>query len=232
MIRSRILVIYRYAQTLLRHPIDTLVLGCTHYPVLKDSIQKVVGNSIQLVDSPMGLITELEQEFDLSVEKGPAEIHVVCTGSDGPSGGPHDEASFASDPEIHPAGGLGPIDPILKEDLFMIKGIYGTMYYVANIKQAIDFYRSTLGLKPTSESEDWTEFELGGAELCLHSTRPEGNYPLNGLVIFEAHELKKLFEKLKSQGLYVFNLHEVYPEAWTFHMRDHNGNEHTFYGHP
>ncbi len=31
--------------------IDTLVLGCTHFPVLKDSIAKVVGPEVALVDS-------------------------------------------------------------------------------------------------------------------------------------------------------------------------------------
>ncbi|PKN77757.1 MAG: glutamate racemase [Candidatus Cloacimonetes bacterium HGW-Cloacimonetes-1] len=31
--------------------IDTLVLGCTHYPLLKETIQKVVGDKVQLVDS-------------------------------------------------------------------------------------------------------------------------------------------------------------------------------------
>lgn len=30
---------------------DTMVLGCTHFPLLKNAIQNVVGNSIQLVDS-------------------------------------------------------------------------------------------------------------------------------------------------------------------------------------
>lgn len=114
----------------------------------------------------------------------------------------------------------------------MIKGIYGTMYYVSNMKQAIDFYRSTLSLKPTSESEEWTEYDLQGHKLCLHGTRPEGNYPLNGILIFEAKDIKALFEKLKSQGLNVFSLHEVQPGFWTFHLRDHNGNEHSFYGTP
>lgn len=31
--------------------IDSLVLGCTHYPILKDVIQKVVGKNVKLVDS-------------------------------------------------------------------------------------------------------------------------------------------------------------------------------------
>src|SRR5438067_6924410 len=35
----------------LRSNIDTLVLGCTHYPILRDVIQQTVGDSVQLIDS-------------------------------------------------------------------------------------------------------------------------------------------------------------------------------------
>ena len=31
--------------------IDSLVLGCTHYPVLKDVISDVIGKDIRLIDS-------------------------------------------------------------------------------------------------------------------------------------------------------------------------------------
>lgn len=31
--------------------IDTIVLGCTHFPLIKDDIQKFVGNNIKLIDS-------------------------------------------------------------------------------------------------------------------------------------------------------------------------------------
>lgn len=31
--------------------IDTLILGCTHYPILRNTIQKVVGKKVHLVDS-------------------------------------------------------------------------------------------------------------------------------------------------------------------------------------
>jgi len=34
-----------------RSSIDTLVLGCTHYPILRDVIQEVVGSEVELVDS-------------------------------------------------------------------------------------------------------------------------------------------------------------------------------------
>jgi len=45
------LTIKEYLTSFLKHGIDTLVLGCTHYPILKTSIQKFVGNKITLVDS-------------------------------------------------------------------------------------------------------------------------------------------------------------------------------------
>lgn len=35
----------------LKNKIDCLVLGCTHYPYLIPQIQKIVGNSIQIIDS-------------------------------------------------------------------------------------------------------------------------------------------------------------------------------------
>lgn len=40
-----------YLQPLLRHGIDTLVLGCTHYPLLKKTLRAVLGEGVQLVDS-------------------------------------------------------------------------------------------------------------------------------------------------------------------------------------
>lgn len=38
-----------------RDGIDTLILGCTHYPLLRTAIQRVVGDSIALVDSAAAL---------------------------------------------------------------------------------------------------------------------------------------------------------------------------------
>ncbi len=45
------------AEMLVRHylssrpEIDTLILGCTHYPVLRQTLQRAVGDAVQLVDS-------------------------------------------------------------------------------------------------------------------------------------------------------------------------------------
>lgn len=40
----------RYLNELLQYDIDTLVLGCTHYPLIRHTIQKVVGDQITLVN--------------------------------------------------------------------------------------------------------------------------------------------------------------------------------------
>ena len=44
-------VLREYLRPLQRSRIDTLVLGCTHYPLLKDAIRKVTQGNIALVDS-------------------------------------------------------------------------------------------------------------------------------------------------------------------------------------
>jgi glutamate racemase len=40
-----------YLEPLIDHGIDTLVLGCTHYPILRGTIEQVVGEGVQIVDS-------------------------------------------------------------------------------------------------------------------------------------------------------------------------------------
>jgi glutamate racemase len=52
-----------YLQDIMRMGIDTLVLGCTHYPILKRTIQKVVGPDITLVDSADAIIPHLLRDL-------------------------------------------------------------------------------------------------------------------------------------------------------------------------
>lgn len=49
--RVTIAVLKHYLRPLLKHRIDTLVLGCTHYPLLKRAIREVVDGRVALVDS-------------------------------------------------------------------------------------------------------------------------------------------------------------------------------------
>ena len=54
----------RYLKTLLEEGVDTLVLGCTHYPLLKGVISKVMGEGVALIDSA------LETALDVSTYMG------------------------------------------------------------------------------------------------------------------------------------------------------------------
>lgn len=49
-----------YLNDLKKHRIDTLILGCTHYPLLKPLIQKVMGEKINLVDSAVPTVKNLD----------------------------------------------------------------------------------------------------------------------------------------------------------------------------
>jgi glutamate racemase len=45
------MIIRRYLHPLKAKQIDTLVLGCTHYPLLKHLIQPRIGRRVKLIDS-------------------------------------------------------------------------------------------------------------------------------------------------------------------------------------
>lgn len=57
------LVVFRYVQPLMKTGIDTLILGCTHYPILKSAISKVTGGQIELVDSGEAIADLIAQDI-------------------------------------------------------------------------------------------------------------------------------------------------------------------------
>jgi glutamate racemase len=55
------MVAEKYLAPLRESAVDTLVLGCTHYPLLKDTIGHVMGEHVTLVDSAEAAATEAAQ---------------------------------------------------------------------------------------------------------------------------------------------------------------------------
>jgi glutamate racemase len=47
------LVARRYLKDIIHSRVDTLLLGCTHYPLLKDILSKVMGKDVTIVDSAL-----------------------------------------------------------------------------------------------------------------------------------------------------------------------------------
>ena len=44
-----------------QHPIDALVLGCTHYPIMEPIIQSVMGDSVKLISSGPAVAETVEK---------------------------------------------------------------------------------------------------------------------------------------------------------------------------
>lgn len=58
-----LLTAQRYLQVMKDADIDTLILGCTHYPLLKDIIRKVLGDGVILVDSAEEIAIEVAKNL-------------------------------------------------------------------------------------------------------------------------------------------------------------------------
>jgi glutamate racemase len=57
-------LIARYAQPLLARGADTLVLGCTHYPFLREGIAAVVGPNVALIDTGAAVARQLLRRLE------------------------------------------------------------------------------------------------------------------------------------------------------------------------
>ncbi len=72
-------LIRQYTLPLLAEGADTIVLGCTHYPFVKDAIQDIVGKEITLIDTGAAVAKQLKRQLEekdlLSTSKQKAEVH-------------------------------------------------------------------------------------------------------------------------------------------------------------
>jgi len=52
-------IVKKYLKPLMARKIDTLILGCTHYPLLKSVISKVAGKEVKIIDSASSVADEV-----------------------------------------------------------------------------------------------------------------------------------------------------------------------------
>jgi len=77
------MIVRRYLHPLKEAQIDTLVLGCTHYPLLKEIIQPRIGKKVHLIDSSIEVAkavkTHLDQNAHLSksLERNTENLYYV-----------------------------------------------------------------------------------------------------------------------------------------------------------
>ena len=76
------LAVRKYLEPLLEARVDTLILGCTHYPVIRDLIQQEAGMDVRLIDSGeetalvvQSMLSELNMQRKLA-EPGHVDFYV------------------------------------------------------------------------------------------------------------------------------------------------------------
>ncbi|MCB0385172.1 MAG: glutamate racemase [Bdellovibrionales bacterium] len=57
------LVVHRYLSPLKGAGVDTLIMGCTHYPVLREAMAKVMGQDVTLVDSGEAIARQMSEDM-------------------------------------------------------------------------------------------------------------------------------------------------------------------------
>jgi glutamate racemase len=62
------MIVRKYLLPLKTRQIDTLILGCTHYPLLKKVIQRKIGRRVQLVDSSISVSASVKAFLAHNVE--------------------------------------------------------------------------------------------------------------------------------------------------------------------
>jgi glutamate racemase len=76
-------MIVRYLEPMLADGIDTLVLGCTHYPLLSDAIARMLKRQVMLVDSAQNCARAVEGILDQQSLRVPppnrGELYVALT---------------------------------------------------------------------------------------------------------------------------------------------------------
>jgi lactoylglutathione lyase len=72
--------------------------------------------------------------------------------------------------------------------------------FVADMEQAVRFYRETLGLPLKFQSPDWSEFVTGETTLALHpasSQNPAGKIQLG----FRVRDIEAFYREMTAKGL-------------------------------
>ncbi|MES2309119.1 MAG: glutamate racemase, partial [Verrucomicrobiota bacterium] len=77
------LILKEYLDSMIIEKVDTLVLGCTHYPLLKQRLQWIVKEQMTLVDSAENMAKDLKATLEnhgllsLEKERGSTRIYVT-----------------------------------------------------------------------------------------------------------------------------------------------------------
>lgn len=69
------MIVEQYLKPLKEQRVDTVLLGCTHYPLLKDTIRHVMGNDVAIVDSALSCAETVKALLHEQGLKAPKKTH-------------------------------------------------------------------------------------------------------------------------------------------------------------
>ena len=69
----------RYLNSLLKRKIDTLVLGCTHYPLIKGILKRICGEEVELIDSAEAVAEEVCRVLPAKREDGVGAVRILVS---------------------------------------------------------------------------------------------------------------------------------------------------------
>lgn len=83
---STTLIVKHYLQRLSISLVDTIILGCTHYPLLRNVIKQQVGDMVAIIDSASACVAEVEEQLKkhdlLASEKLADHVYFVSDDSE------------------------------------------------------------------------------------------------------------------------------------------------------
>jgi glutamate racemase len=73
-----------YCEPLLAAGVDTAILGCTHYPIVRSVLQRALGRTVTLISSGQAIADEVERELsarglDNEIDRR-GSYRFLCTG--------------------------------------------------------------------------------------------------------------------------------------------------------
>lgn len=107
----------QHIEPLLAQGADTLVLGCTHFPFLRDTIQRIVGSSVTLIDPAEAVARELVRRLS----------QLTPTDSAG-SAGEVREAANTSTPQASPSSAKGQVRFFTSGDVAQVQAVVSHLW--------------------------------------------------------------------------------------------------------
>jgi len=72
-------LLHEYIDPMILQGVDTLVLGCTHYPFLYATIKRIFGDQLQIIDTSQAIVRQLCRLIDSSASPHPKQVDLYST---------------------------------------------------------------------------------------------------------------------------------------------------------